>query len=295
VSDRALLIGINNYRSPDVPPLRGCEPDVADVQRLLTGTLAFPAASIVTLLGPAATSEAIRAGLRRLADGAQPGDRLVLHYSGHGTQYPDDDGDEADRLDECLVPYDLDWGLPRTVVRDDEFARWIETVAAGVHMTIIFDCCHSGTGTRELVPPGLTRDIAGRRGVLADLQATARRARAAGSHLAPERQPWTSPYFVQARFVPPPAALEARSRALAPPRRAARAAVAARAFIDSGYRGAFSYHFCRLIRDLTPKFPRGVPRGQLQDALLRAMRAGRFSQEPQIEAAGRGRALGPLP
>jgi metacaspase-1 len=29
-----------------------------------------------------------------------------MHYSGHGTQIPDDDGDEADGMDEALCPVD---------------------------------------------------------------------------------------------------------------------------------------------------------------------------------------------
>ena len=39
-------------------------------------------------------------------DGVRPGDYLFFHYSGHGGQQADKDGDEADGKDETLVPLD---------------------------------------------------------------------------------------------------------------------------------------------------------------------------------------------
>ena len=52
-----------------------------------------------------------------LSQGAQPGDILFLHYSGHGTQTRDLDGDEADGYDEALVPLDHQ---SAGVITDDE-------------------------------------------------------------------------------------------------------------------------------------------------------------------------------
>lgn len=37
----------------------------------------------------------------------RPGDTVFIYFSGHGTQVPDDNGDEADGIDECLLPYDF--------------------------------------------------------------------------------------------------------------------------------------------------------------------------------------------
>src|SRR5271163_89930 len=42
-----------------------------------------------------------------LVAGAQPNDSLFLHYSGHGSQTEDLDGDEEDGLDETILPVDF--------------------------------------------------------------------------------------------------------------------------------------------------------------------------------------------
>jgi len=39
-----------------------------------------------------------------LVKGASAGDKLFFHYSGHGGQQRDRDGDEADDFDEILLP-----------------------------------------------------------------------------------------------------------------------------------------------------------------------------------------------
>jgi Domain of unknown function (DUF4384)/Caspase domain len=56
-------------------------------------------------------SEATREKMREmitewLPSATKPGDTVFLFFSGHGSQIPDDDGDEKDKLDEVLVPYD---------------------------------------------------------------------------------------------------------------------------------------------------------------------------------------------
>ena len=42
-----------------------------------------------------------------LANSSRPGDTVVIYFSGHGGQIPDDGRDEADGLDEILVPCDV--------------------------------------------------------------------------------------------------------------------------------------------------------------------------------------------
>jgi hypothetical protein len=63
---------------------------------------------------------------------------------------PDADGDEADERDEILCPTDLDWKAP---LSDDWLRKAFDKLRKGVSLTVIMDCCHSGTNTRALPIP----------------------------------------------------------------------------------------------------------------------------------------------
>eukprot|EP00656_Telonema_subtile_P057364 TRINITY_DN9410_c0_g1_i1.p1 TRINITY_DN9410_c0_g1~~TRINITY_DN9410_c0_g1_i1.p1 ORF type:complete len:136 (-),score=7.79 TRINITY_DN9410_c0_g1_i1:127-534(-) len=78
-----------------------------------------------------------------LVHDARPGDVFFLHYSGHGSQTKDYDGDEADGLDETLVP--VDYKTAGTIVDDDIFEIVCRNLPAGVRLTAVMDCCHSGS------------------------------------------------------------------------------------------------------------------------------------------------------
>ncbi len=98
----------------------------------------------------AATKGAIQEAITGLVSGGQRGDVLVLHYSGHGSSVPDDNGDEADNRDEILCPTDLDW---YDTLRDDWLRGVFDSLKDGVSLTMISDSCHSGTFTRAVEPP----------------------------------------------------------------------------------------------------------------------------------------------
>ena len=148
---KALLVGINRYPDPG-NELKGCVNDVRQMAETLKSRYGFPGDGNMRILTDArATTKAILDGLAWLTAGASPGDSLVFHYSGHGSQVPDRNGDETtDRLDEILCPYDLDWDHPLT---DDDLAAACAGVPQGALLTVILDCCHSGTGLRDFVRP----------------------------------------------------------------------------------------------------------------------------------------------
>ena len=149
MAKKAVLIGVNRYKMPGAD-LRGCVNDVKNMQGVLTQFYGFGAADITTLLDDKATKKNIQAAIRPLVSAARKGDVLLLHFSGHGSNVPDKDGDEADHRDEILCPHDLDWKDPLT---DDWLRATFDKLRTGVALTVIFDCCHSGTATRAVLPP----------------------------------------------------------------------------------------------------------------------------------------------
>jgi hypothetical protein len=149
MAKRAFLVGINRYRIAGAD-LRGCVNDVKDLSAALVEFHGFKKGDIAVVTDLAATKKAIQAGIKALLRDSKTGDTALVHFSGHGSHVPDDNKDEADGRDEILCPTDLDWDDP---LRDDWLRTTLDTVRAGVNLTVIMDCCHSGTNTREVLPP----------------------------------------------------------------------------------------------------------------------------------------------
>ena len=119
MAKKALLIGINYVDSPY--KLKGCHNDVGALRDLaiarfahyaadslksvITEKFGFPAANVKILRDSGKPGEEmptkanIMAAVSWLAEGAKPGDRLMMHFSGHGGQVKDEDGDEEDGYD----------------------------------------------------------------------------------------------------------------------------------------------------------------------------------------------------
>lgn len=141
---RALLIGINYVGTSS--ELKGCHNDVETMRRFIASQ-GYSGDDVHILADdarhPPPTTQNMWAGVEWLIRGAGEGDSLFFHYSGHGSRMPDDNGDEADGWDEALVPLDYESvGL----IRDDEvFLRLVAPLPAGVQLTCVMDCCHSGT------------------------------------------------------------------------------------------------------------------------------------------------------
>ena len=149
MTKKALLIGLNEY-SGDINGLRGCVNDVEQVKGLLKTYYGFSDDAITVLVNSQATKAGILAGLDWLTTGSQAGDVLVFHYSGHGSQVADNGNDELDGADEIIIPYDHDWNNP---LRDDDLKAAFDRIGPGVSLTVMMDCCHSGTGNRPAPPP----------------------------------------------------------------------------------------------------------------------------------------------
>lgn len=141
---RALTIGIDAYATQ---PLSGC---VADARS--TGVaLAQMGFDVQSLFDESATRHGIEEAVDRLLVSSKPGDTIVIHYAGHGTQLPDLNQDEGDGFDEAWVPYDYMSG--EFFIDDDQGKLFDRYRAAGIELVLFTDCCHSGTNTRAAFTP----------------------------------------------------------------------------------------------------------------------------------------------
>lgn len=143
---KALLIGINYIGQKAA--LRGCINDVHNVKRFLLQH-GYREDDMVVLTDDQSnqraipTRENILRGMRWLVQDAQTNDSLFLHYSGHGGQTEDTDGDEDDGYDEVIYP--LDFQQAGHITDDEIHANVVTPLRPGVRLTALFDSCHSGT------------------------------------------------------------------------------------------------------------------------------------------------------
>jgi uncharacterized caspase-like protein len=170
----ALIVGVDEcpaFRLPDGSrprPLQGAENDADALADLLIHEFGFSPRSVRVLKGAEATRQRIKSAFAELARRARAEDQFLFHYSGHGTQVPDvQPFDEPDGLDEALCPWDAT-AEGENLIRDDELGLWLDEVRAQ-RVTVILDCCHAGTGTKdagadaELASRFLPMRLAGRR------------------------------------------------------------------------------------------------------------------------------------
>ena len=144
---RALLIGIGKYEV--LPRLPGAKNDIKLVRQVLVSRYGFSEDHVDVVRDEAATRDGVLAALNKIVKEAGPKDVVYIHYSGHGSQVQDLNGDEPeDQLDETIVPQDgrMD-GVPD--ITDDE----LEAILAQLktpQTVVVLDSCHSGTATRGL-------------------------------------------------------------------------------------------------------------------------------------------------
>jgi len=145
---KGLTIGVNYYTLPKGHgQLSGCIDDSDTVIGIWKDHFGFQDSHICRLrddrpeLMP--TKAHMLAAFRWLTSGAQPGDELFLHYSGHGGRQRDKNGDEASGQDSTLIP--CDFQTSGQLVDDELYTHLVQPLPKGVHMWVIMDCCHSGT------------------------------------------------------------------------------------------------------------------------------------------------------
>ena len=153
----ALLIGIGDYPEDSGWNKIHGNNDISIIKTTLIRQ-GFPEEAIVHLLDSAATKNNILKALDDMAARLRPGDVAYIHFSGHGQQVSDLNGDEEDGFDEAWIPFDAKKKYEIGVYEgtnhliDDElnviFTRLRVRVGAKGKIIVIADACHSGSGSR---------------------------------------------------------------------------------------------------------------------------------------------------
>ncbi|KAJ7616623.1 caspase domain-containing protein [Roridomyces roridus] len=161
----ALIVGIDKYMASSIPDLRGCVNDAQTMRIFLTNRFNIPEKQVAFLANQEATRDAILRTFRtHLIENPdiENGDTMIIYYAGHGSRvkapesWPSTDGKI-----ETFVPHDergkdaqgeLVHGIPdRTMgVLLSQLAT-----AKGSNITVVLDCCHSGSLTRVSSPPNI--------------------------------------------------------------------------------------------------------------------------------------------
>jgi len=152
-----LIVAIGKY--PDGGAWRNLS-SINDIRYIRSALIqnGFSDKEIDTVINEKATKYGILKALDDLISKARPGDIVVFHFSGHGQQIFDDNGDETDGYDEALIPYDAGAYFDpvnykgEKHLRDDELGVKLNAIRTKIGVTgslvVVIDACHSGTAHR---------------------------------------------------------------------------------------------------------------------------------------------------
>lgn len=155
---RALIIGISDYPQESGWSSITGDKDIAIVQETLLSN-GFTQRNIVSLSNSQATHNNIINAIESLIQSSQKGDVVYIHFSGHGQQITDTNGDEPTGFDEAWIPYDACKEYHKGVYEgqnhlvDDELNTLLHRLRSKVgqqgRIIVIADACHSGGGSRD--------------------------------------------------------------------------------------------------------------------------------------------------
>jgi hypothetical protein len=158
----AIIVAVGNYPKSTGWGTISSINDVPLIKETLLNQ-EFKAENISILIDDEATYKGIKNALNSLLTRIKPDDIVVLHFSMHGQQIFDDNGEEIDGKDEALVPYDA-WVRynhnykGENHFRDDEIGNYITKFRNALHahgqLLLLLDSCHSGSTTRGGVSRG---------------------------------------------------------------------------------------------------------------------------------------------
>ncbi len=163
---KALLVAIGNYPKESGFRKISSLNDI-DILKSTLVSLGMEDKNIVVLVDSQATKLKIKATIEKIIQELiKAGDIFYFHFSGHGQQVQDLNGDEIDGYDESIVPYDARSEYVEGVyegqnhIIDDELGILLDKIRKKLgptgHLVTCIDACHSGTSTRNI---GISRGV----------------------------------------------------------------------------------------------------------------------------------------
>ena len=135
VNRHALIIGISVYADANTPPLPGARVDKQSATQMAQA-MQVPPSNIQYLQDDQATAASIRKALQDMTERVQNGDRVFIHYSGHGTRYNDP---VSGGCVEALLAHD------GGNITNREMADLLKTITNKTDkLFVMYDACHSG-------------------------------------------------------------------------------------------------------------------------------------------------------
>jgi hypothetical protein len=182
----ALLIGIDEYSNfEEQYQLRGCVNDAKLMKSVLVDHFNFNESNITELHNAAASQQGILDAMEALVEQIEKDDIVVFHFSGHGSQRKSADESEGTGMNSTISTADSGYmdPYPNLDIIDNVINEWLTRLASKTrYISLTFDCCHSGTITRDALGArarGLPEDTRSRSamGVDKTLMAPATRSR----------------------------------------------------------------------------------------------------------------------
>lgn len=158
----ALIIGIGEYEDPRWGLIHAD----ADINFMVKVVKDNGYDDIRTLKNSEATKDAIVKEFETLIEECKSGDKVYIHFSGHGQQITDIDGDEDDGYDEAWIPYDAHPYYSESYkgenhLTDDELCIILSNLKRRIgddgRIVVAVDACHSGDATREIKSSDIAR------------------------------------------------------------------------------------------------------------------------------------------
>ncbi|KAI0316305.1 caspase domain-containing protein [Amylostereum chailletii] len=174
----ALIIGIDKYKhsSSTLPNLSGAVRDAKAIKTYLEDRMNVPSSRIRTLLNEDATRRAILDEVVNLKtnNAIIKNDPILIYYAGHGAEVASPEDWEAGGKDakiQMIIPHDYVEGEkdPQAPhgIPDRTIAILLDNLAdaKGNNITVIFDSCFAGSGTRAIHEDSSARGFGARRPV----------------------------------------------------------------------------------------------------------------------------------